>query len=279
VDLLDARRVLSADRRGSSWPVLVETDAGLRFTKLRGAGQGTAPLVAEIVVAYLAEAIGLRVPERSLVRIPAAIPSLDRDGELAALLAASEGINLGFAYLENSRSLNEREIAAISDDDAAAILWLDGLVMNPDRTSRNPNLLWCYEGMWLIDHGAALGFQYAWDAVTEESPRRPFLVWEPHVLHDREDAVSQWDELLAARLTRETIEEAISAVPDTFLKPLLRSPESAMSDAIARRRAAYVAFLWKRLKAPRDFRVVVAPGAESRRRAPPAWVTGRNPLP
>lgn len=279
MDLVDAQRVLSADRRGSSWPVLVETEAGLRFTKLRGAGQGTGPLVAEIVVAHLAEAIGLRVPERSLVRIPPAIPSLDRDGELAALLAASEGINLGFAYLDNARALNEREIAAISDDDAAAILWLDGLVMNPDRTPRNPNLLWCYEGMWLIDHGAALGFQYAWDAVTEESPRRPFVVWEPHVLHDREDVVCEWDELLAARLTRETIEEAIAAVPDTFLEPLLRATESDMADAVARRRAAYVAFLWKRLKAPRDFRAVVAPGAALRRRTAPAWVTGRNPLP
>lgn len=279
MDLVDAQRVLSADRRGSSWPVLVETEAGLRFTKLRGAGQGTGPLVAEIVVAHLAEAIGLRVPERSLVRIPPAIPSLDRDGELAALLAASEGINLGFAYLDNARALNEREIAAISDDDAAAILWLDGLVMNPDRTPRNPNLLWCYEGMWLIDHGAALGFQYAWDAVTEESPRRPFVVWEPHVLHDREDVVCEWDELLATRLTRETIEEAIAAVPDTFLEPLLRATESDMADAVARRRAAYVAFLWKRLKAPRDFRVVVASGAALKRRTAPAWVTGHNPLP
>jgi hypothetical protein len=279
VDVVDAQRVLSADRRGSSWPVLIETEAGLRFTKLRGAGQGTAPLVAEIVVAHLAEAIGLRVPERSLVRIPPAIPSLDHDGELAALLTASEGVNLGFAYLDNSRPLTDREIAAISDDDAAAILWLDGLVMNSDRTPRNPNLLWCYEGMWLIDHGAALGFQYAWDSVTEESPRRPFVVWDPHVLHDRQSVMLQWDELLAARLTRETVDEAIAAVPDTFLEPLIGATDIAAADALARRRAAYVAFLWKRLKAPRDFRVVVAPGAESRRRTAPAWMTGRNVLP
>jgi hypothetical protein len=51
-----------------------------------------------------------------------------------------------------------------------------------------------------------------------------------------------------------------------------------MNDALARRRAAYVAFLWKRLKAPRDFRITVAPGAESKRREPPTWLTTRNPL-
>jgi hypothetical protein len=49
--ILDARRVLSADRRGSSWPVFVETDDRTWFTKLRGAAQGTGALVAEVIVA------------------------------------------------------------------------------------------------------------------------------------------------------------------------------------------------------------------------------------
>lgn len=278
MELLNARLVLSADRQGSSWPVLVETDVGRRFVKLRGAGQGTGPLVAEIIVANLAEAIGLSVPERSLVRLPSAIPSLDRDGELAALVSASAGINLGFAYLDGARALTERELAAISDDDAAAILWLDALVMNPDRTARNPNLVRWHDRMWLIDHGAALGFQYAWDAVVEEGPRRPFVVWDPHVLHDRDEVLAEWDEIFAARLTRETIEEAVGAVPDTFLEPLLTATGVDLADALVRRRAAYVAFLWKRLKSPRDFRIVVVTGAESRRGTPPIWLTGRNPL-
>jgi hypothetical protein len=62
-----ARRVLAADRRGSSLPVLVETDAGRFVTKLRGAAQGTAALVAEIVVAALAEVLELSTPGRVLV--------------------------------------------------------------------------------------------------------------------------------------------------------------------------------------------------------------------
>jgi hypothetical protein len=278
VEIVEARRVLSADRRGSSWPVLIETDDGLRFTKLRGAGQGTGPLVSEIIVACLAEAIGLNVPERSLVRIPAGIESLDRDGELAELLRASEGLNLGFTYLDGARPLTDREIAEISDDDAAAILWLDGLVMNPDRTARNPNLLRWRDRTWLIDHGAALGFQYAWSAVTEETPRRSFIVWEPHLLHDRERLVDEWDDLFASRLTREAIDGAVEAVPDSFLQPLpvLPAIDADIIEPLARRRAAYAAFLWKRLKAPRDFRIVVASGADVRRRTPPAWLRNRS---
>jgi hypothetical protein len=276
MQVVEARRVLSADRRGSSWPALIETTDGLRFTKFRGAGQGTAPLVAEIVVGDIAELLGLNVPARSLVHIPRGIPSLDPDGELAHLITASEGVNLGFTYLDGARPLTEREIGEISDDDAAAILWLDALVLNPDRTARNPNLLRWHDAMWLIDHGAALGFQYVWASVTEETPRRPFTVWEPHVFRDRVAQVAEWDELFASRLTREAIEAIVESVPDTFLEPLLTNPDRDMVDALSRRRAAYVAFLWKRLKAPRSFTVGDAPGAEERRRQQaPDWLRRR----
>jgi hypothetical protein len=242
--------------------VLAETDGGLRFTKLRGAGHGTAALVAEMIVATLAEAIGLNVPARSLVQVDAGIESLDRDGELRALLDASAGVNLGFTYLESAHVLRPEEIPRVSRDDAAAIVWLDRFVMNPDRTDRNPNLM-LSDKLWLVDHGAALGFQYSWSSVTESSPRRPD-VFEPHVLRDRVTDLAEWDAILAARMEREVIEHAVAEVPDSFLEPL--SGEG--SEAIRRRRAAYSAFLWKRLKAPREW-LFAEPVVRQRRASSP----------
>ena len=55
---LRARRVLSAFR-GSSWPVLVETDDRNLVVKLRGGAQGVLPLVAEMFVGRLADELGL----------------------------------------------------------------------------------------------------------------------------------------------------------------------------------------------------------------------------
>ena len=260
--IVTARRILSADRRGSSWPVLAETDEGIRFTKLRGAGQGTGPLVAELIVASLAECLGLNTPARSLVEIPPGIESLDRDGELRALLDASAGVNLGFSYLESAHVLRREEIERVSRDDAAAIVWLDRFVMNPDRTDRNPNLMLAGETLWLIDHGAALGFQYAWSSVSEASPRKSD-VFEPHVLRDRVADLAEWDAILAARVERAVIERAVADVPDSFL-------EGEGDEALRRRRAAYVAFLWKRLKEPRDW--LFAEPIVRQRRGPPAWV-------
>jgi hypothetical protein len=71
------------------------------------------------------------------------------------------------------------------------------------------------------------------------------------VLRAHEPWLGEIDESLAALLPRDTIEAVVSAVPAEFL------PAEAGSDARARRRAQYAAFLWKRLKAPRPFLVSV----------------------
>lgn len=260
--ILEARRVLSADKRGSSWPVLVETDEGLRFTKLRGAAQGTGALVAEVIVAELAEALGLRVPARSLVRLSDSVESVDKNDELADLLRASAGINLGFDYLEDAQNFAPAaDVERVGLEDAAAIQWLDGLTSNPDRTARNPNLMWWSDGLWLIDHGAALGFQYSLPDVDAAAGRRPFTVRETHVLQTRAGDLTTRDAELAARLSPGVIARAVAEVPDEFLAPL-----GAL-------RSAYVEYLLNRLEPPRPFlEPLLVKGSQRPARARPTWL-------
>jgi hypothetical protein len=241
-----ARRVLRADRGGSSWPVLVETDAGVFYTKLRGAAQAPASLVAEIIVGALAEVLGLSVPSRVLIDIPADIPVDDPHQELAQLLRWSVGRNLGFQLLANVRGFTPSDVSRANEDVASRTVWLDGLVQNPDRTEKNPNLLWSDGQLWLIDHGASLGFHHDWPRVTEDSPRSTGWDARRHVLHARATRLAHVDEELSARLPRAILESAVNIVPDDFL-----SEETG--EARRRRRAAYAAFLWKRLKSPRPY--------------------------
>lgn len=272
---LHARRVLGADKRGSSWPVLVATEepGERQFTKLRGAAQGTGPLAAEVIVAVLAESLGLRVPRRALVELPRGVESLDENDELADLLGASAGLNLGFVYLEGATSFAPgTELERVGDEEAAAILWLDGLVANQDRTARNPNLLWQGEVLWLIDHGASLGFQYALPHVDVAAvARQPYALREPHLLQSRAPQLTEWDARFAASVTRAVVQHAVAEVPDEFLAPLVAAPGAK---ALATRRMAYVEYLMRRLEPPRPFLTpVVAPPNEQRRRGRPAWVT------
>jgi HipA-like kinase len=240
-----ARRVLRADRGGSSWPVLIDTDAGVFYAKLRGAAQAPASLVAEIVVRALADALGLLVPARVFIDIPADLPADDPHEELAELLSRSIGRNLGFQRLPGVRNFAQADVPLVDSDLASRVAWLDGLVQNPDRTAKNPNLLWSHDRLWLIDHGASLGFHHRWCDVTEESPRARGWPLTNHVLQSQATRLPLIDNALATALDRTVLQSAVDAVPDEYL--------SGDVTEARRRRAAYVAFLWKRLKEPRPF--------------------------
>jgi hypothetical protein len=248
VELYHAPRVLSAIRKGSSLPVVVHTRAGQYVVKLRGAAHGTAALVAEVVVAELAEALGLSVPARALIVVGEDLVSDDRNDELAQLLLASRGVNLGFQWLPAAHDLGPSEAAAIDETTASAVLWLDWLVMNPDRTDRNPNILMSHGMPWLIDHGSALGFHHQWSAVTEDSPGKA-IVLDTHVLRRRATRVAALDPALTSLMTRDVLRGALAVVPDDFLRTM--RPQDSTAASLARRREAYVTFLWKRLKSPR----------------------------
>ena len=278
VNVLVAERISAGKRRASSRPVVVETSAGARLLKLRGAAQGTGPLVAEIIVAELADALGFAVPPRSLIELPAQIETADWDDELQDLLGASVGLNLGFDFLPGARDLTPAETGKVSAEMRASILWFDRLVMNPDRTERNPNLLWWSDHLWLIDHGAALGFQYSWARVSESSPREQAPAPEAHLFESvvNSDELRFSDQKLASRLTREVIQAAVEAVPDSFLLPLLQSNAQVdTASRLVRRRAAYVAFLWKRLQPPRSFLEPRPSSADRARGQRPSWLTQR----
>jgi hypothetical protein len=243
-----ARQVLSAFRQGSSWPVIVDTGPERIFTKLHATAHGSAPLVAEIVVGELADVLGVPTPARCLVEIEAGIASLDPHEELLDLLARSTGLNLGFQLLEGYRDLKPPDARHIRPEQAASIIWLDALVQNPDRTEQNPNLMIKAGRVSLIDNGAALTFQYDWGNLNEQMPRQPGTFVEKHLLRVSPGQLEACDEQLAPRLTRAVLERALAAVPDEFMSPLV-----PRGSDLSRHRAAYVAYLWKRLRTPRPF--------------------------
>lgn len=181
-----------------------------------------------------------------LIDIPPGIPIDDPHQELAQLLRLSIGRNLGFQLMPNAQPFWPGDEPRVDHELASTVVWLDGLVQNPDRTVKNPNLLWSHCQLWLVDHGAALGFQHDWPAVTEASPRSRRWSVTNHVLRSRATRVAAMDDSLATRVHRGVLESALDGVPDDFLF-------EDGGEALRRRRAAYVAFLWKRLKSPRPF--------------------------
>ena len=169
-----ATRYVEPLREGGSLPGLMEADDdGLYVAKYRGAGQGPAALVAEVVVGELARRLGLPVPELVTLGLRAELARAEPDPEIQDLLRASAGVNLGVDFLPGALPFTPAAVADIDPELAADVVWLDALTTNVDRTPRNPNLLVWHGRTWLIDHGAALFRQHGARPAGRAPPTSP----------------------------------------------------------------------------------------------------------
>jgi hypothetical protein len=236
-----ATRYCTPLREGGSLPAIVEADDdGLYVLKFRGAGQGPKALVAELIVGELARALGLPVPEIVLAELDPDLGRAEPDPEIQDLIAASAGTNLALDFLPGALAFDAAAGEAMAPELAAAIVWLDALAMNVDRTPRNPNLLSWHGQVWLIDHGAALYLQHGADDLAVHA-ERGFPVIAQHVLLPYAASIAEADERMAPRVTPELVERLVGAIPDSWL------------DDPARERAAYAGFLLGRVAGPRGF--------------------------
>jgi HipA-like protein len=250
VRTVHATRYVTPLREGGSMPGLVEADDdGLYVLKFRGAGQGAKALLAEIVAGELARAVGLTVPEIVFMELDPQLGAAEPDPEIQELIAASGGRNVALDFLPGSLTYNPAAGDAPPPETAAEIVWLDALTTNVDRSPQNPNLLLWHGRLWLIDHGAALYLQHAWEDPPAEA-LRPFPPIRNHVLLPCASDIAAADARLAPRLEGGVVERVLGLVPDDWFAP--------------RARAEYAEYLRRRLEAPRAF---VAEAEEARRAA------------
>ncbi|NNF27563.1 MAG: aminotransferase class I and II [Gemmatimonadetes bacterium] len=277
VPVVTATRYVTPLKEGGSLPAVVESEGPNTWVvKFRGAGQGPRALVAELIVGLLARALDLPVPDLALVDVDPAFGRTEKDPEIQDILSGSHGLNVGLRFLEGSFNLDPTAASdVITQEFASAVVWLDALVFNPDRTHRNPNILVWERSPYLIDHGAALYFHHDWERMTAARAKEPFRQVGQHVLLDRADRIEELDPNLAARLPADVIRRVVAQVPDTLLEEggggsgtiggrrsdgAVRVPASTTSPAALRDR--YVQFLEARLAGSRDW---VRAAAEERK--------------
>jgi hypothetical protein len=206
-----ATRYVTPLREGGSLPGLVEADDdGLYVLKFRGAGQGPKALVAEVVAGELGRRLGLPVPELVLVDVDPALGRAEPDPEIQELIESSGGLNVGVDFLPGSLSLDGAAAAGLDATFAADVVWFDALVMNVDRTPRNPNILVWHQRPWLIDHGAAIYVQHAWTDPAAEG-RRSFPAIRDHVLLGAAGPITE------RAVAREVLDDVAALAPQGWL--------------------------------------------------------------
>ncbi|WP_245885463.1 HipA family kinase [Kineococcus rhizosphaerae] len=235
-----ATRYVVPLREGGSMPGVCEADdLGTYVVKFHGAGQGRRVLVAEVLAAALAGALGLEVPELVVADVDPVIGRGEPDEEVQDLLLRSPGANLGMDFLPGALSFDPA-VDPVDPDWAARVLWFDAFVLNVDRSWRNPNSLWWGARPWLIDHGAALYFHHDWPRAAA-SVDRPLRHAEDHLLLRAAAPVAALD--CAAALTPEVLRAAVDAVPDVWVE------DEPGFDSAAALRTAYLDWFTARLAA------------------------------
>lgn len=234
-------RYVTPLREGGSLPAIVEADDDFLYVlKFRGAGQGVKALIAELIGGEIARAIGLKIPEIVFANLDEGFGRSEPDEEIQDLLKGSVGLNLGLHYLSGATSFDP-VVTTVHPKLASKIVWLDSLLNNVDRTSRNTNLLWWRKELWLIDHGASLYFHHSWHN-WEEQAIRPFSHIKDHVLLPQASELETVDKEMHSLLTEDTIRAIVALVPEEWL--LADSP----FESTELHREAYVQFLIKRLE-------------------------------
>jgi hypothetical protein len=238
---VNVTRYVTPLREGGSLPAIVEADDQFLYVlKFRGAGQGSKALIAELIGGELARYLGFKVPEIVFANLDSAFGRIEGDEEIQDLLKASTGLNLGLHYLSGSITFDP--VAILIDETLASqVVWLDGLLMNVDRTARNTNMLWWNKELWLIDHGACLYFHHTWNNWAEVAAQ-PFTLIKNHVLLARASQLEFVANEFSAKLTPQIIDEVISLIPTEWLV------DGSVADSPEEQRKVYASFLTARVQ-------------------------------
>lgn len=237
---VNATRYVTPLREGGSLPAIVEADDGFLYViKFRGAGQGAKALIADLIGAEIARALGFRIPETVFILIDEAFGRTEGDEEIQDLLKFSVGLNLAFHFLSGAITYDPC-VTKLDATLSSQIVWLDCLITNVDRTAKNTNMLMWHKDLWLIDHGASLYFHHSWDN-WEEQALRPFKQSKDHVLLPWASELTAVDEVFRTILTPERIAAIVDIVPNNWLDPE-SSPE-----VVAEKKKVYTQFLNMRI--------------------------------
>ena len=177
------------------------------------------------LLAFLATLVALSVTLLAAQAITAqevtiaGLITVDRISASIAVLVSGVGTvayRFSLRYLDGA--FNFDALAAgdlISQDFATRLVWFDAFVTNPDRTHRNPNLLFWQRSPWLIDHGAALYLQHG-AADLPALAERPFPMIADHVLLPYAGSIAEAHSRLAG-VAGGALAQAGEAVPAEWL--------------------------------------------------------------
>lgn len=210
-----AKSILKFFKEGSSMPVMVADDLDRKYLmKFYATGEGTHALAAEYIAIKLAALIGLPVLEPVFININknTSINLSKRNEEVEELVINSNGINIGFPYLDNVRPFNEEYDSRYVSEDLRELIFLyDCFLLNIDRKESNPNILFTGTSMYVTDFGASFLFKEIFNKINYENSEDVLIQLKKNIFYS---------EKYSADLLRIRIEKLNPVIIDDLVNEL-----------------------------------------------------------
>jgi hypothetical protein len=150
------------DSDGSTMEVVAKFSSGCEL--------GVTSLAMEAIAACLAGDLGLPIPEPVLVEVPADWAQLIHEPTLRTRIQAACPVAFGSKLITGQYAewTSESDIGDTMIHTAAAIMFFDGAIQNPDRRVENPNCIVrggeirIYDHELTFSHGIVIGWQPPW---------------------------------------------------------------------------------------------------------------------
>jgi len=147
-------------RSGSSLPLLVDADDGVRYVvKAHGSGDGMLGGMVDWLALRLGGALALPTVAPALVVLPDGFATQAADPEVRELIERSPGENFATRWLADATPLLAADIDGIAPALRDDLFLFDLWVLNIDRSPENPNALRTPDGLRCLDYASALALR------------------------------------------------------------------------------------------------------------------------
>lgn len=176
--------------------------------------EGTS-LACELICSNLARLLELPVPDWFVVEIPRGLIPHIKEESVRRLFANNVGLNFGTTYMPDTKTWGPE--MATPPDGIEDVLAFDATIVNGDRKTAKPNLIWDGRQFYMIDHSLGLPVHQWSDDVISHSPLFPDDNIREHctfpVLAGRDIAFGALFARWSEKVTQDELETLRSFIP------------------------------------------------------------------
>lgn len=208
----------TAIKSGSSVPVIGTSIKGEIFIKLLGSGDGAYALISEYIINSFAQALGLPVLSKQMVVITESTKLTVLYEEVRDMVERSLGVNLGYLYYKQNKSLSLQEICdGLSEHHKNYLFLLDVLFRNIDRTCQNHGVIKINDTLAISDFGVSLTIRSALEGKNYEDKMVTKQLLKRHSFYS-DDIDEKVYELFFSTLEKVRIDQIVQNMPNEWFK-------------------------------------------------------------